>query len=364
FVLGLKRDANGAFIDQDAPPPPHMDALPTDWMPYDNCAEFETAEFLFMRNQMSAKQIDTLLDLWAVTLIKHNNAPQFANHRDMYATIDATPLGDTPWKSFTLCYNGAKPKQDVPLWMDGQYDVWYRDPLEMMCSILANCAFDGGIKYSPYHDYTTEDKQYWKNFMSGDWAWKQADDIARNEENHGSTFVPLIIGSDKTVVSVTTGQTKYHPLYLSIRNLHNSVQQAHRNGVVLIGFLAIPKSTKEHNDDIKYRNFRRRLFQRSLAKIFESVKPFMENFDVTSFPDGHYRCTVYGLGPYIADYPEQILLSGVVQNWCPRCIIKLSHTELLIKQLTYKQAWDEYGIIADLPFTNDFPRADIHELLS
>ncbi|KAG0692648.1 hypothetical protein DFH29DRAFT_985697 [Suillus ampliporus] len=376
---GLKCDANGAFIDQDAPPPPHTDALPTDWTPYDNRVEFETAEFLFTRNQMSAKQIDTLLDLWAATLIKHNDTPPFANHRDMYNTIDATPLGDTPWKSFTLCYNGAKPEQDVPPWMDGQYDVWYRDPLQMTRGILANCAFDGGIEYSPYRDYTTEDKRYWKNFMSGDWAWKQADVIARNEENHGSTFVPLIIGSDKTVVSVATGQTEYHPLYLSIGNIHNSVRRAHRNGVVLIGFLAIPKSTKEHNDNIKYRNFRRQLFQRSLVKIFESVKPFMENFDVTRFPDGHYRRTVYGLGPYIADYPEQILLSGVVQNWCPRCLgnrkdldgsqpclhRREAHTELLVEQLTYKQAWDEYGIIADLvPFTNDFPRADIHELLS
>ncbi|KAG2118676.1 uncharacterized protein F5147DRAFT_542082, partial [Suillus discolor] len=305
---GLKCDANGAFIDQDAPPPPHTDALPTDWTPYDNRAEFEMAEFLFTRNQMSAKQIDTLLNLWAATLIKHNDAPPFANHRDMYATIDATPLGDTPWKSFMLCYNGAKPEQDVPPWTDGQYDVWYRDPLQMTRSILANCAFDGGIEYSPYRDYTTEDKQYFKNFMSGDWAWKQADDIARNEENHGSTFVPLIIGSDKTVVSVTTGQTEYHPLYLSIGNIHNSVRQAHHNGVVLIGFLAILKSTKEHNDNIKYRNFRRQLFQRSLVKIFESVKPFMENFDVTHFPDGHYRRTVYGLSPYIVDYPEQILL--------------------------------------------------------
>ncbi|KAG2147840.1 uncharacterized protein EDB93DRAFT_1103923 [Suillus bovinus] len=176
FVLeeGLKCNANGAFIDQDAPPPPHMDALPTDWTPYDNCAEFEMVEFLFTHNKMSAKQIDTLLDLWAATLIKHNDAPPFANYRDMYTTIDATPLSDTPWKSFTLCYNGAKPEQDVLLWMDGQYDVWYRDPLQMTRSILANCAFNGGIKYSPYHNYTTKDKQYFKKFMSGDWVWKQA----------------------------------------------------------------------------------------------------------------------------------------------------------------------------------------------
>jgi len=39
---------------------------------------------------------------------------------------------------------------------------------------------------------------------------------------------------------------------------------------------------------------------------------------VTLCPDGHYRRVVYGLGPYIADYPEQVLLACVVQGWCPR----------------------------------------------
>ncbi|KAG0693579.1 hypothetical protein DFH29DRAFT_985457 [Suillus ampliporus] len=72
--------------------------------------------------------------------------------------------------------------------------------------------------------------------------------------------------------------------------------------------------------------------------------------------------TVYGLGPYIADYPEQLLLSGVVQNWCPRCLANSkdldgtqlclhrceAHTELLIEQLPYKQVWREYGIVSDI----------------
>jgi Plavaka transposase len=70
--------------------------------------------------------------------------------------------------------------------------------------------------------------------------------IAENQETYGSMFVPLIIGSDKTVVSVATGQTEYHPLYLSIGNIHNSVQCAHRGGVVLIVFLAIPKCRYPH----------------------------------------------------------------------------------------------------------------------
>jgi len=55
-------------------------------------------------------------------------------------------------------------------------------------------------------------------------------------------FAPAIMGSDKTTVSVATGQNEYYPLYISIGNVHNSVRRAHRNALSLLGFLAIPKS--------------------------------------------------------------------------------------------------------------------------
>ena len=44
----------------------------------------------------------------------------------------------------------------------------------------------------------------------------------------------------------------------------------------------------------------------------------MEKPEVVHYRDGHYRRTIYGLGPYIADYPEQVLLACIVQGWCPR----------------------------------------------
>jgi hypothetical protein len=79
--------------------------------------------------------------------------------------------------------------------------------------------------------------------MSGDWAYKQADIIAKDPMTHGSVFVPVILGSDKTTVSVTTGQTNYYPLYASIGNVHNNVRRAHHNAIAVVGFLAIRKST-------------------------------------------------------------------------------------------------------------------------
>ena len=69
------------------------------------------------------------------------------------------------------------------------------------------------------------------------------DEIAKDPETHGSTFCPVILGSDKTTVSVATGQNEYYPLYMSNGLTHNNVRRAHRNAVTLIAFLAIPKST-------------------------------------------------------------------------------------------------------------------------
>lgn len=55
-------------------------------------------------------------------------------------------------------------------------------------------------------------------------------------------FVPIILGNDKTTVSVATGQNEFYPVYISIGNVRNNVRRAHRNAVAAIAFLAIPKS--------------------------------------------------------------------------------------------------------------------------
>ena len=75
---------------------------------------------------------------------------------------------------------------------------------------------------------------------------------------------------------------------------------------------------REYADDPRFRKFRRQLFHTSLYTILESLRPGMTTPEVVRYADGHYRRTIYGLGPYIADYPEQALLACIVQGWCPR----------------------------------------------
>lgn len=242
-----------------------MTADREDWSPYDSRVEFETADFLFRRNQMPQAQIDTLFDIWAASTGALGGDPPFANHGDLYNTIDATKLGDAPWQSFSAGYTGELPPGDTPPWMLAKYETWFRDPRAVARIQLANPDFAMEFDSAPLQVFGDHGKRRWQNLMSGNWAWEQAvrssycfiqprssvlislkDIISADPETHGAMFVPIVLGSDKTTVSVATGQNEYYPLYASIGNVHNNVRRAHRDALSVIGFLAIPKSESFH----------------------------------------------------------------------------------------------------------------------
>ncbi|KAG1785541.1 uncharacterized protein HD556DRAFT_1249676 [Suillus plorans] len=372
-------DREGNFLPRGTPPPPLSDKASDDWTPYKSRVEFELADYLFTKNQTPMHSIDQLLNIWAASLIEGGSKTTlFPDHRALYKTIDDTPLGDIKWQSFSVKYTGEIPEQGVAPWMTDTYDVWFRDPRNVVNNMLSNPDYAMEIDLQPYREYATEnDERQWQDFMSGDWAWSQADKISEDPDTHGSAFVPVILGSDKTTVSVATGQNDYYPLYASIGNVQNTVRRAHRNAVAVVGFLAMPKTTKQHAETPGFRSFRRQIFHSSLSFILKNLKPGMTKPEIVCFGDGHYRRVIYGLGPYIADYEEQVLLACIVRNWCAKCLshsddldeISLlrsrTHADALIEECDFDTLWKEYGLINVLvPFTNDFPRADIHELLA
>jgi hypothetical protein len=353
-----------------------------DWAPFNNQLEFELVDFLYSRNQMPAQQIDTLLDIWGDSLCRAGGQPLFKNHKDLYKTIDVIQEGDIKWQCFSLQYTHQPENEDHVAWMEATYDVWYRCPRQMVHNLMGNPELADKMDFRPYREYDSRNNERrFQNFMGGDWAWDQADIIYHEHaDNDGAMFVPIVLGSNKTTVSVATGQHDYYSLYLSISNLHNSARRSHRHGVALIAFLAIPKTTRKEAKTAQYRKFRRRLFHVSLSCIIHSLEPHMTQWEVVRCSDRHYRRVVYGLGPYIADYEEQALLACIVRNWCARCLghrLNLDepegrlllrtrdHIDDLIESFDFDELWSDFGIVADIvPFTNDFPRADICQLLS
>jgi len=168
-------DEDGDNVPLNTPPPPQeTNNGPDDWTPYSSRLDFEMADFLYRRNQMSGPDIDVLLNLWAASLAPHNDTPPFNNHERMYETIDATSLGDVAWQSFSLKYNGELAGDNIPAWMTDEHEVWFRYPRELVQNLLSNPDFDGEFDYSPLQEYDTAGNHRFQNFMSGDWAWKQA----------------------------------------------------------------------------------------------------------------------------------------------------------------------------------------------
>lgn len=123
---------------------------------------------------MSAPDIDYLLDLWGASSATHGEAPPFQNHNDLYSTIDSTPIGDVSWESFSLRFNGTRPDDVVPPWMDAEYDVWFRNPRNLVHNIISNPDFNNAFDYAPYQEHDGNRNRRYHNFMSGNWAWRQA----------------------------------------------------------------------------------------------------------------------------------------------------------------------------------------------
>ena len=151
------------------------DSEPHGWYPFHDRVGFETADFLFRKVQMSAGDIDHLMQLWSATLAPYDHMSPFTSHQDMYRTIDAIELmGTLEWKSFNIRYEGPPPPGPRPSWMDTKYEVCYRDPRTIIHNLIANRDFVDEFDYVPYHEYDVDGQHRFQNLMSGDWAWRQA----------------------------------------------------------------------------------------------------------------------------------------------------------------------------------------------
>ena len=62
----------------------------------------------------------------------------------------------------------------------------------------------------------------------------------------------------------------------------------------------------------------------------------MSKPQIVKCADGHYCRAIYGFGPYIADYPEQVLLTCIVQGWCPKQVTSNQLNNLILLLLLFR----------------------------
>ncbi|TFK17085.1 hypothetical protein FA15DRAFT_553625, partial [Coprinopsis marcescibilis] len=352
--------------------------------PFRDRHAFDWARFHFVELQASAANIRTGLDLWLANTIATTGDPN-ANipwrcAKDLYATIDNIQQGSAPFETTTFKYTGELP-ENPPAWMTEEYELCVRDAREALRHQLSTTEFVNQFETRPYRQFEAHGMQQrvWTNLMSGDWAWEEVDTITDQVEgSEGAMLVPIVSGLDKTTVSVATGHQEYHPFYISAGNLTNTARRSHGAGVIPVAFLPIPKTVGKEAKTLAYQVFVQQMYHACIARIFAPLRPYMTSPDIVRCPDGHLRKAIYSIGPVIANYPEQVWLSCIVQQWCPKCMAKpddldnpgahqRTHekTDVLIECFDPGILWKSYGVRADVvPFTHEFPRADIHKLMA
>lgn len=77
---------------------------------------------------------------------------------------------------------------------------------------------------------------------------------------------------------------------------------------------------RDEENTAEFRTFRKQAYHASIARIFAPLRAGMTTPEIVRCPDKHYRQAIYELGPFIADYPEQVVLAGIVQGWCPKSV--------------------------------------------
>ncbi|TEB21048.1 hypothetical protein FA13DRAFT_1834691 [Coprinellus micaceus] len=384
FLNGVPVDADGVPLPPQARPPPWGELDPSNpWTPFEDRLGFEFAYHHYADAQSSAAKINKGLDFWVAAQIQAlksadvEGAP-WDSAEAVYKTIDEIQQGNAPFTTVKIRYSGPLP-ENPPAWMTQEYELCVRDTHQVLHHQLATADFASDFDPAPYRQYQPNGERIWSNLMSAEWAWRKADEISKTiPGSRGVMVVPFVTGLDKTTVTVATGHQEYHPFYFSPGNISNVARRGHGNGVIPVAFLPIAKVSKDDQKKKEFKRFARQMYHACIQYIFEPLRPGMSEPEIVRCPDGHLRRAIYTIGPVIADYPEQVWLSGIVQGWCAKCMARPEYlddpdagrrthelTDALTEARTPGILWDEYGIHEDIvPFTHSFPRADIHELMA
>ncbi|KAG1905852.1 uncharacterized protein F5891DRAFT_975993 [Suillus fuscotomentosus] len=262
------------------------------YYPFHDEGEWELARFLV--ENLTQTQIDKFLKLkWFHTRPR----PSFTSKDQLRDWIDALP-SFVPWKVSTMEFTGYKMTYPLQL-------IW-RDAFEVVKQLFSDPIFANHITFQP-HVVNTGGQHEYGDYMSADMAWKiQVNSIL------GATQVPIILGSDKTPVTRTTGGLEMHPLFITIGNLDSEVRsKATLRAWHCIAYMPIANFCV-HPD---YQSIlQARLWHRCVDLVCANLKVAAK--DGCFMPDpSRYICYVFTpLVSHVCDLPEATMIATVSKS--------------------------------------------------
>jgi hypothetical protein len=90
--------------------------------------------------------------------------------------------------------------------MTKDFDVWYRNPLEVLEGQIGNSYFANEVDYTPKQVFGQNKKSQYTDLISGQWAWDQAVSF-----DHSVRIRLLLFASKFAQVISTRGHRELNP---------------------------------------------------------------------------------------------------------------------------------------------------------
>ncbi|TEB23184.1 hypothetical protein FA13DRAFT_1757116 [Coprinellus micaceus] len=201
------------------------------------------------------------------------------------------------------------------------FKVYFRDVEACIRALFADPRLAPHLKHAPEKHFADEEKvvRIYHDIHTGEWWWS-TQELLDADVGPGRTIIPIIISSDKTQLTLFRNKAAY-PLYMTIGNIPKELRRKPSfRAYVLLGYL--PTSRLSH---ITCKAARRRclsnLYHACLERILRPLQTAGKEGMEVSDGLGMVRCCHPIFATFIGDYPEQVLVTGVITGDCVKCPI-------------------------------------------
>ncbi|KAK7437570.1 hypothetical protein VKT23_018468 [Stygiomarasmius scandens] len=283
----------------------HFGHSPNIWAPFTSEIDWRVAKWAKLRGPSST----ALTELLAIDGVPQKLGLSYGSAGELNKIIDNDLPGRPQFHRHEVIVQGEA------------FDVYFRDIMQCVKALYRDAEFAPYLKFAPERHFEDESctEQLYHDMHTGSWWWSTQETLESNA-GPGRTIAPLIISSDKTQVTLFRNKSAY-PVYMTLGNIPKEIRRKpSKRAYVLLGYL--PASRLEHVKSVTSR-------RRCVANLFHTcmrhiTKPLREpgafGIIMTS-GNGVDRLVHPIFAVYIADYPEQILVTCGISGFCPHCTI-------------------------------------------